>query len=196
MRKFGTAALAGVACAVIGGVAIAATANNHVMNVALPDGSVARIAYQGDVPPKLTVVPAAPSRVVIFDPLDASPFGMFDQVMAQMDRQAATMMQQVAALQSTPVAANGAVDLAAFGKLPAGTTSYSYVSTSDGSGSCSRTVEISSTGAKSPPRVVSHTSGDCAGSTPSVAPSTVAVPGLTTASAKAAAPAQPAKTAI
>jgi hypothetical protein len=47
------------AAAAIAGTALAATRNSHVMNVALPDGSVARVEYVGNVAPKVTVTGSA-----------------------------------------------------------------------------------------------------------------------------------------
>ena len=57
--KLAAILLAGAAAA-IAGTALAATSNSHVMNVSLPDGSVAHVEYVGSVPPKVTV--AGPAR--------------------------------------------------------------------------------------------------------------------------------------
>ena len=46
-----------MAAAAIAGTAIAANSETHVMNVSLPDGSVAHVQYVGDVAPKVTVEP-------------------------------------------------------------------------------------------------------------------------------------------
>src|SRR3546814_3624443 len=59
MRKLlRTAVLAGAAAIATAGTAIAAANHNRVMTIDLPDGSLARIEYQGDVAPKVTVEPA------------------------------------------------------------------------------------------------------------------------------------------
>ena len=55
--KLPALALAGMAAAAIAGTAIAADPATHVMNVQLPDGSVAHVQYVGDVAPKVTVEP-------------------------------------------------------------------------------------------------------------------------------------------
>ena len=52
---------------------------------------------------------------------------------------------------------------AALAKLPAGTVQYSFVSSSSGNGNCSRSVQLTSFGPDQPPKVVSQSSGDCAG---------------------------------
>ena len=81
---------AGIAAAAIAGTAnrghIPAT---HVMNVQLPDGSVAHIQYVGDVAPKVTVEPLAPSRAYgcRLDRWRCRSFAGFDQDGAQMNRQ-------------------------------------------------------------------------------------------------------------
>jgi hypothetical protein len=56
MRKL--LGVAGIAAAAIAGTAIAASSKTHVMNVLLPDGSVAHVEYVGDVAPKVIVEPS------------------------------------------------------------------------------------------------------------------------------------------
>src|SRR5438094_7658445 len=132
MRKIRTAVLASVAALTAVGTAMAANHINHVMRVDLPDGSVARIEYQGDVAPQVRVDPAirfAPVRIA--DPFGPDAFAMFDRIMADMDRQTEAMMRQVRALEIGQPATGG-LDLASFGDLPAGSISYSFVSTSNG----------------------------------------------------------------
>ncbi|WP_447932583.1 hypothetical protein [Sphingopyxis fribergensis] len=163
MRKIRTAVFAGIAALTAAGTAVAATADTRVMNVDLPDGSVARIEYQGDVAPKVTLAPAAKLIPVQWiDPFEADPFAMFNRIAAAMHRQTEMMMQQVGAMQHVPNAL-GEINLASFGKLPAGTMSYSFSSTSTGSGTCSRSVQVTSLGSGQQPEVVSKTSGDCDG---------------------------------
>ena len=163
MRKIRTAVFAGIAALTAAGTAAAATADTWVMNVDLPDGSVARIEYQGDVAPKVTLAPAAKLVPVWWiDPFEAAPFAMFDRIAAAMHRQTEMMMQQVHALQHEPNAL-GQINLARFGALPAGTMSYSFSSTSTDSGTCSRSVQVTSLGSGQQPKVVSKTSGDCDG---------------------------------
>lgn len=161
MRKIRTAVFAGVAALVAVGTAVAASHDNHVMKLDLPDGSVARIEYKGDVAPKVTVAPAlnfVPVRW--YDPFAAAPFDLFDRIAADMDRQTDRMMRQVRALRLQPNP-DGKIDLAAFNALPAGTVSYSFVSASNGTGMCSRGVQVTSVGPGQQPQLVSNSSGDC-----------------------------------
>ena len=162
MRKIRTAVFAGLAALTAAGTAVAATADTRVVNVGLPDGSVARIEYHGDVAPKVALAPAAklvPVRWI--DPFEVAPFAMFDRIAAAMHGQT-EMMMQAHALQHEPNAL-GQINLARFGALPAGTMSYSFSSTSTGSGTCSRSVQVTSLGSGQQPEVVSKTSGDCDG---------------------------------
>lgn len=176
------AGVAAVAC--LGVAALAAspksqapTAQDHVLTVRLPDGSVEQIRYSGDVAPKV-VVSASGLPMADFGPANsASPFAMLERMSAQMDREMAEMMRNAPPMPS--LAAPGAMQRAAagqeaaFGQLPAGMQSYSFVSTMRGGHACSRSVQITSQGAGHAPRVVSQTSGDCAaqpGATPQPAP--------------------------
>lgn len=165
VRPLRTALLAGVAASVIGlsGAALAQNAQAHVMTVQIPGGGVAQIRYIGDVPPRIvfgespatTDVPAPmPS---LFGP--ASPFAMLDRISAEMDRQAAAMLRQADALVAQ--ARSGRLTETAIGNLPPGSEGYSFVSTMSGDGVCTQSVQITSRGNGTPPRVVSHSSGNC-----------------------------------
>jgi hypothetical protein len=189
MRKVRSAVLAGAAALIAASAAVAAGGDTRFMNVAMPDGSVARIEYKGDVAPTVVVAPAhrATMPVALLDPFDSSPFAMFDRIAAQMDAQADMMMRQVAALQAQPVAPGGKIDLAALGDLPAGTVRYSFVSSSTGDGgTCSRSVQVTSLGSGQAPKVVSNSTGDCIGGTrapvPAVEQSSTPAPRVTQAS--------------
>jgi len=140
---------------------MAAANHNRVMTIDLPDGSLARIEYQGDVAPKVTVEPM--TRLVpvqLADPAITAPFALFDRIAADMDRQMDVMFRQARMLEAA--AARGAtLDRAAFGNLPAGTVSYRFVSTSTGNSTCARSIQVTSLGADQQPKVVSSSSGDC-----------------------------------
>ena len=162
MRKLlRTAVLAGAAAIAVAGTAMAAANHNRVMTVDLPDGSLARIEYQSDVAPKVTIEPM--TRLVpvqLADPAITAPFALFDRIAADMDRQMDAMFRQVRMLEAA--AARGAtLDRAAFGNLPAGTVSYRFVSTSTGNGTCSRSIQVTSLGADRQPKVVSSSAGHC-----------------------------------
>jgi hypothetical protein len=190
MRGFRTAVLAGIAGLAVAGTAFAAASDTHILKVAMPDGSVARIAYRGDIPPRVVVAPAQVMMPVSWfaapGPSPFAPFASFDRVMAEMDRQAATMMRQVAAMQAAPAMADGGTGVATLASVPAETVRYSMVSTSSGSGMCSRSVRITAMGAGEKPKVVSTSSGDCG--TGAVPAAGNAVPALTTVDLKQAQP--------
>ena len=160
MRSLRTAALAGIAALAVAGTALAAANDTHILKVAMPDGSVARIAYRGDVPPQVAVAPAW-VIMPIGDVSDAAPFATFDRIMAEMDRRRATMMQQVAAMQAGPTMGQGGPNFEALQSMPVGTVHYSMVSTSGGSGTCGHSLQVTSMGAGEKPKVVSSSSGDC-----------------------------------
>jgi hypothetical protein len=155
MRLMSKIALAGAAACTLVGTAYAADREFHRMNVALPDGSVAHVLYQGDVAPKLEIVPVERSIPVA---LVDSPFVGFDQIFADMDRQAAMMMQQAAALQAA-APAGGKIDQAALKSLPPG-ASYSFTAYSSSNGGCTQSYQMTAYG-NAEPKVVSQTSGDC-----------------------------------
>ncbi len=191
MRKFRTAVLTGIAALAVTGVGVAAARDMHMMRDDLPDGSVARIEYQGNVASKVSIAPALHFVPVGYlDPVDAAPFRALDRVAAEMDRQAKTLFQQVDALPSLVPFDQTKLDLAAFSKLPAGTIHYSFISESNGGGTCSRSIQVTSLGSGGKPKMVSTSSGDCkpADKTPTPArldpPARAAVPGVTATGAK------------
>ena len=164
MRKLPKLALATVIAAGLAGTAAAAARSTHVMTVPLPDGSVARVEYVGDVAPRVTVGPVAP--VVI--PQLGIPAALgdpgFGGLFEQMDRQLAATMRQIDQLARQPLAAGAAAGAnpAAYGSLPPGTTSYSMVTVSENGHQCSRSTEVIGQGPGKPPKVVSNASGNCA----------------------------------
>jgi hypothetical protein len=159
-------ALAGVATAVLAGTAMAANTKMHRMDVPLPDGGVVHVEYAGDVAPKVTVAPVQPGGM--WAPLAFPAFGNFDRMFDQLDRQ----MQQIEQMARQPVGAPG-MNVAAYGSLPAGTSSISVMSTSNNGVSCTRTTEVVSRGAGKPPKVTTNVSGNCGaapGALPQAAP--------------------------
>jgi hypothetical protein len=175
--------LAGAAALAVAGVAIAAD-RTHVVNVAMPDGSIAQIHYVGDVVPKVVVAPATDMMPVAF--FDQSPFAMFDRISAEMDAHMSMMMHQASALSAATAAAGAQPTEAALKSLPAGTVSYSFTSFSSGNGgACSQSVQVTSLGNNEAPKVVRQNSGDCTAMnsrapTPAVArPAQAGAPALT-----------------
>ena len=166
MRKLPAVALAGAAVCALAGTAIAASpkapaTSTHVMNVPLPDGSVARVEYVGNVAPKVTVEPRPFAEA-------ASPWGMafpsfagFDRMMAEMQRQSDQMIRQAQEMAKHPDATGARPYIASYGNLPAGQTSTTVVSVSNGGSTCTRTTEVVSQGAGKAPKVTSSVSGQC-----------------------------------
>ena len=184
MRKLRTVVLSGVAALAVASAALAATRDMHVMKVGLPGGAVARIEYEGDVAPKVIVAQAA-VPVDLFDAVDTAPSAVFDRIAASISRDMDAMVHEIGAFEPMPPSADGKIDLAALATLPAGTVHYQFVSTSDGSDTCSRSVEVRSFGPDHKPKIVSNSSGNCASTNRAPSPTRLddpagpAVPGLT-----------------
>lgn len=161
MRKLRTAFLTGATALAVAGAALAASRDMHVMNVGLPDGSVARIEYAGDSAPKVVVAPTpAMAPVGSLGAFDMTPFAAFDRIAASMNRDMDTMIHEISA-GPVPPSRDGMIGFAALSKISPGTVHYQFVSSSDGSTTCSRSVEVTSFGPDQKTRVVSNSSGDC-----------------------------------
>ena len=165
MSKLRVTALAGAAALAIAGTAFAATpkrnANTHVMSVPLPDGSVARVEYTGNVAPKVTVEPR-PLGEFGWTRMALPSFAGFDRMMAEMQRQSEQMIRQAQQMANRPGAPGAQPYIAAYSNLPAGQASETVVSVnSNGRASCTRTTEVVSQGPGKPPKVTSSVTGDC-----------------------------------
>lgn len=164
MGKFGKAALFGAAVLSVAGAAMAAGHYTHEMKVALPDGSIARIEYTGDVAPRVSVTSAVPVAPVAFlNPFDPVPFMDLDRVSDQMEEQASALMRQVDAMRTAASDANAKPQLAASANLPAGTGNFTFISIGNGkgTGSCYRSVQVTSDGSGAHPKIVSNREGNC-----------------------------------
>lgn len=152
----------------LAGVAAAAIHNSHVMTVELPDGATAHIRYFGDTPPEVRVEPAqavTPLALTAPVPVLLDPeFARVEQVMAEMDRQAATMLTQTEQLMRAAPSGSGLMQ-ANLGALPEGASGYSVVSTLTPHGVCTQSVEYRATD-HGQPQVVRRTSGDCGDAIP------------------------------
>ncbi len=174
MRTLKTIVLGTAAAALVAGAALAASQKLHTMTVALPDGGTATIQYTGDVKPNVRIssnpfetgflAPApiffAPDLV----PADAGIAGIearMQQVAAQMDRQIQAALSEADTLAKQ--ADQNAPMSAAFSNLPAGTESYSFISSTNGGKTCTKLTTVTSDG-HGKPNVVTKTSGDCGAS--------------------------------
>ncbi len=138
--------LAGVASVALGGYALAGNPDVRTMTVQLPGGGVEEIEYTGDVAPQVSLLPAMQGG-------SSDPFAALAQVSAEMDQQAAAMMNAMDAMTAGALGQPGALVPAAFGQMPPGSA-------------CFQSVEITSIGDGQAPKVVAHTSGDCGGGAP------------------------------
>jgi len=169
MRTLQKLLVAGAAAIAVGasGAAWAQSPKTHVMTVRLPDGGIEQIQYVGDVPPQVSFA-AGPAVLPVFASMPSlfggdSPFAMMERISAEMDRRSAAMFRQIDAMATR--AQSGQLTEAAMRNLPPGSQSYSFVSTMSGNGVCTRSVQITSAGNGTAPKVVSHSSGDCDGMT-------------------------------
>lgn len=166
MRTATTVFLAGAAIAGLTGLALAAGPAIHEMTVQGPDGAVAHVQYTGSVAPKVMFVQGNtnPFGVSFWGP--PSPFAELDRITALMDRQMAQMMYQARMLQQQSV--GSPLNQAVLTDVPAGSASYSFISTTSGNGFCMRTTQITASPNGGKPKVVSQTSGNCGdGASPS-----------------------------
>jgi hypothetical protein len=164
VRRLSFIAFTGAASLAVTSVAIAAAKPaTHVMDVQLPDGSVAHVQYVGEVTPKVTI-DQRPFAMGAFGAGFPS-FAGFDRMMAEMNRQAQQMAreaQEMARQAPGAAAANGIPYVASYGNAPSGmSTSTSVVSYSNGGQTCTRTVDVVSQGAGKPPKVTTNVSGNC-----------------------------------
>lgn len=169
-----SALLAGIAVLAVAGTALAGNHRNKVMTVNLPDGLTARVEYQGDDAPKVTVEARSPELAAAWSRSNSAPFTMLDRISADMDRQFDAMIHPVLMPDAWPVDDIALVHRASDEAIPAGAVRYSYVATSSGKGFCARAVEIASGGPNQKPRIIASTSGHCDpanGSAPAVQPS-------------------------
>ena len=162
MRPLRKAILAGAAAIALVGVAGWAAAeikNAHVVDVRLPDGSLAHIRYVGDTPPTVSFVPA-PMALSILSPASDPPFAALEQISQAMDRRAEAMLREAGAPSSLALKGPDLMQID-ISELPPGARGFSMVSTMSGNGVCTRTVEYRSPGDGKPPQVVARTSGAC-----------------------------------
>ena len=164
MRTLHTALFAGIAAIGLSGMAVAQTAQTHVMTIRMPGGGIAQIQYTGNLAPQVSIasgpaaVDAAMPMPTLFGP--DSPFAALDRISAEMDRQLAEVLH--AADAAAAQARSGRMVEAGLNALPPGIQSYSFVSTMSGNGVCSESVEIIAPGNGQKPRIVRHSSGNCA----------------------------------
>ncbi|WP_340317001.1 hypothetical protein [Rhizorhabdus argentea] len=178
MRFVRTAIIAAAASAALAGAAIAARDNSKLMLVALPDGSVEHIRYEGDVAPEVMLVDdPAPAQMfaAAFGP--GSPFAEMERISAAMEAQAQAMMRQAAAMQAQQPAADGkGILMTNAAGQPVGVMHYSYVSSTTTADGCTQTVQYSSDGSSNQPKLIRTSAGSCgaANAVPAITPTSAA----------------------
>ncbi len=171
MRIVRSAIIAGIASAALAGAASAGNDKSNMMLVTLPDGSVEHIRYEGDVAPRVVLVPT-PTAASFFEAAfgSSSPFAEMERISAEMEAQAAAMMREAATIQARGPASNGdGVVLTNGAGQPVGVMQYSYVSSTTSADGCTRTVRISSSASAPQPNVIRTNAGDCSAARPSPA---------------------------
>jgi len=162
VRRLPAFVFGGVAAAALAGTAFAAAAPKmHVMSVPLPDGSVARVEYAGDIAPRVTVTPGPMAEAGMPWAMPMPSFAGFDRMMEAMNRRTQEMVRQAQQMAREPAGASPYI--ASYGNLPAGQTSTTVVSVSNNGKSCTRTTEVVSQGPGKPPKVTSSATGECSG---------------------------------
>ncbi len=163
MHKYRSAALAGLAALCVAGAAFVAMDHTHAMQVDLPDGSVARIEYQGVVAPHVRIEPAVPLEpVAIGEPFAPSLFDPFGRLAADLDHEADDVVRHVIVLEPQATSTQGQVGTTSLATLPPGIVSYRYISTGDGKSACTYAWQIISQGERRSPGIMSAGEGDCA----------------------------------
>lgn len=165
MRTTRTIVLAGAALLLAAGTAYAASSELHTMKVSLPDGSVAHIAYSGDVAPKVEIAPANARGITAFEPVDAAypdPFMELDRISAMMEQQADAMFRHAVEMDQATASGTTPAQLVSTGELPAGSTvQYTFYSSSNGNDACTQSIEWRSDGSGSEPKMIRTSTGNC-----------------------------------
>ncbi|HYZ20699.1 MAG TPA: hypothetical protein VE690_00955 [Rhodopila sp.] len=151
--------LGGVAALALAGAAHASPSDSHTMTIRLPNGQAETIRYTGEIPPTVVIAPdgSFTAMPMAFTSI-ADPFAMMQRVAADMDRQAAIMLQQVEQMAAQPMF-----------------DTTEPMTIAGGPGVCMESVQITYTG-HGQPHVVRQTSGDCGPATHATTPSTVPEP--------------------
>jgi hypothetical protein len=90
-----------------------------------------------------------------------SPFAAMNRISAEMDRQMVTMLARAQNLAALASSGSPQVVETSLGGLPSGGAGYSYISAMSSNGACTRSAQVTSQGNGTPPKVVSHSSGNC-----------------------------------
>jgi hypothetical protein len=125
-------------------LARAQTPQTHVLLVPLPGGEIEQIRYKGNVPP-IVILPSD-SMNLRFAP--GFPFDTLNRITQAMNHQAEVLFHDVNSLT--------ALNASVFGTIP-----ILSGPPASGTGVCMRSIQITFTGTRQAPNVVSQSAGDC-----------------------------------
>lgn len=168
MRTLPLVLLTGICSLALAGVAAAQAVPKHEMTVALPGGIVEQIQYSGNAPPRISLVPPTPQAAEFYrtPPMQFGPnppFPTMQRISAEMNSEAALMMREVNALALQPVPSPAQFFSIDARRPPQGMQGFSFVATIAPGQACSESTEIIGAGPGQKPRVITHESGDCHG---------------------------------
>jgi hypothetical protein len=154
--------LAGAAALVLSGLAPATVAanppNRHELTIQLPGGGTERIEYTGEAPRVVfDPSPTAWSRMAPADFWTPPSFASFERMSADVERSMDALFRD----QQSLLSGVSRFNRTSLANIPPGAISTTWVSTTTGSGFCTRETRITRTSAEAKPEIVSRQSGDC-----------------------------------
>lgn len=164
MKKLGNFLMIGAAAtaavAIIAGPVLARDINFHNLTLRMPDGGIEQVHYIGNTPPQVSFDDFSLRPDTVADVFFANPFAAMDQISADMDRQAAQLMNLAStdAFAASPQSMK-ALD-ARLSTLPPGTEGYTVYSVSSGGKTCTEKMAFDYTG-HGKPLVEQASSGSC-----------------------------------
>ncbi len=163
MKKLGNFLMIGAAAtaavAVIAGPVLARDINFHDLTLRMPDGGVEHIRYTGDTPPQVNFDDLAMRPSKVADVFLTDPFAAMERISADMDRQAAQLMNLAGSDAFAGPQSMKAIE-ARLGSLPPGTQGYSVYTVSSGGKACTEKMTFGYSG-HGKPLVEQASSGDC-----------------------------------
>ncbi len=162
------------------GLAATRTPEIHVLTVQLPDGSIERIGYLGEAPPRIRLERdplVASAFVPLSDPLPVDPaFAELERMSTAMDLEAEALVGRAGAGPAWDLP--GAERLMRVDRAgpPSAARGYAFTTTMTAPGVCARGVEYRWSGDGKPPVVVTHVMGSCGAGHARPAPSLAPAP--------------------
>ncbi|MCD2177705.1 hypothetical protein [Rhizobium sp. C1] len=164
MKKLGNFLMIGAAAtaavAIIAGPVLARDINFHNLTLRMPDGGMEQVRYIGNTPPQVSFDDFSLRPDTVADIFFANPFAAMEQISADMDRQAAQLMN-LASNDAFPAGPQSmkAMD-ARLNTLPPGTEGYSVYTVSSGGKTCTEKMAFGYDG-QGKPMIEKASSGSC-----------------------------------